>query len=76
VASNEADSCRALYDDIYDDLWRYVQRRSVSEAEALDTLSDVFLVAWRRFDDIPPRGRARPVDGDAEGIPIIRHPHP
>lgn len=51
---------RALYDEVYDDLWRYVQRRSVNETEAHDTLSDVFLVAWRRFDDMPTGDEARP----------------
>lgn len=51
---------RVLYDAVYDDLWRYVQRRSVSDAEAMDTLSEVLLVAWRRFDDIPEGDGARP----------------
>ncbi len=50
---------RILYRDLYDDLWRYVQRRSISDEEARDTLSEVFLVAWRRLEDIPAGKEAR-----------------
>jgi len=50
---------RVLYNDLYDDLWRYVQRRSISTEEARDTLSEVFLVAWRRLEDIPAGQEAR-----------------
>ena len=50
---------RILYNDLYDDLWRYVQRRSISTEEARDTLSEVFLVAWRRLEDIPAGKEAR-----------------
>ena len=48
-----------LYNDLYDDLWRYVQRRSINTEEARDTLSEVFLVAWRRLEDIPAGKEAR-----------------
>jgi len=50
---------RILYRDLYDDLWRYVQRRSISDEEARDTLSEVFLVVWRRLEDIPAGKEAR-----------------
>ena len=50
---------RVLYNDLYDDLWRYVQRRSINTEEARDTLSEVFLVAWRRLEDIPAGKEAR-----------------
>ena len=50
---------RILYNDLYDDLWRYVQRRSINTEEARDTLSEVFLVAWRRLEDIPAGKEAR-----------------
>ncbi|MDP6299637.1 MAG: sigma factor, partial [Acidimicrobiales bacterium] len=50
---------RVLYNDLYGDLWRYVQRRSISDEEARDTLSEVFLVAWRRLEDIPAGKEAR-----------------
>ena len=50
---------RILYNALYDDLWRYVQRRSINTEEARDTLSEVFLVAWRRLEDIPAGKEAR-----------------
>ena len=50
---------RILYNDLYDDLWRYVQRRSINTEEARDTLSEVFLVAWRRLEDVPAGKEAR-----------------
>ena len=50
---------RILYNDLYDDLWRYIQRRSINTEEARDTLSEVFLVAWRRLVDIPAGNEAR-----------------
>ena len=50
---------RVLYNDLYDDLWRYVQRRCINTEEARDTLSEVFLVAWRRLEDIPAGKEAR-----------------
>ena len=50
---------RILYNDLYDDLWRYIQRRSINTEEARDTLSEVFLVAWRRLEDIPAGNEAR-----------------
>ena len=50
---------RILYNALYDDQWRYVQRRSVNNEEARDTLSEVFLVAWRRLEDIPAGQEAR-----------------
>ena len=40
-------------------MWRYVQRRSINTEEARDTLSEVFLVAWRRLEDIPAGKEAR-----------------
>ena len=50
---------RVLYDDLYEDLWRYIQRRSISTEEARDTLSEVFLVAWKRLEDVPVGKEAR-----------------
>ena len=50
---------RILYNDLYDELWRYIQRRSINTEEARDTLSEVFLVAWRRLEDIPAGNEAR-----------------
>jgi RNA polymerase sigma-70 factor (ECF subfamily) len=43
---------RAVYQATYDDLLRFVQRR-VHPSQAEDVAADVFLVAWRRLDDMP-----------------------
>ncbi len=43
---------RAVYEATYDDLVRFAQRR-VHPSHAEDVASDVFLVAWRRLDDLP-----------------------
>ena len=44
---------RTVYEATYPDLLRFVQRR-VHPTHAEDIVADVFLVAWRRFDDLPP----------------------
>ncbi len=43
---------RAVYEATYDDLLRFAQRR-VHPSHAEDVAADVFLVAWRRLDDLP-----------------------
>jgi RNA polymerase sigma-70 factor, ECF subfamily len=43
---------RTVYEATYPDLLRFVQRR-VHPTHAEDIVADVFLVAWRRFDDLP-----------------------
>lgn len=43
---------RAVYEATYPDLLRFAQRR-VHASHAEDIAADVFLVAWRRFDDLP-----------------------
>ena len=43
---------RALYEATYDDLLRFAQRR-VHPSHAEDVAADVFLVAWRRLDELP-----------------------
>ena len=51
---------RAVYEATYDDLLRFAQRR-VDPSHAEDVAADVFLVAWRRLDDMPEAvGDARP----------------
>src|SRR5690606_8089851 len=37
----------------------YVSRRAGSADRAADVFSEVFLVAWRRLDDVPPGAEAR-----------------
>lgn len=44
---------RRLYDAAYADLLRFVQRR-VHPSHAEDVVADTFLVAWRRWDAVPP----------------------
>jgi RNA polymerase sigma-70 factor (ECF subfamily) len=43
---------RAVYEATYDDLLRFAQRR-VDPSHAEDVAADVFVVAWRRLDDMP-----------------------
>lgn len=43
---------RALFDAAYDDLVRFVERRT-HPVNAPDVVAETFLVAWRRFDDVP-----------------------
>jgi RNA polymerase sigma-70 factor, ECF subfamily len=51
---------RAAYEATYDDVLRFAQRR-VHPSHAEDVVADVFLVAWRRLDDMPNGlGDARP----------------
>ncbi|MGI5272506.1 RNA polymerase sigma factor [Nonomuraea sp. CA-218870] len=42
-----------LYEQTYAPLLRFVERR-VHPSHAEDVVADVFLVAWRRLDDVPP----------------------
>ncbi|RSM73093.1 RNA polymerase subunit sigma-24 [Actinoplanes sp. ATCC 53533] len=48
-----------LYRSCYDDLLRYALRRTGRPETAADVVADTFLVAWRRFGDIP-AGKSRP----------------
>ncbi|MFI9527393.1 RNA polymerase sigma factor [Micromonospora rosaria] len=41
-----------LYERHHGDVWRYVARRVVG-ADVGDVVAEVFLVAWRRLDDVP-----------------------
>src|SRR6266508_6279372 len=50
---------RALYDAEAVRLVGYVARRLVDPTAAPDVVADVFMVAWRRVDDVPPGGEAR-----------------
>jgi RNA polymerase sigma-70 factor (ECF subfamily) len=43
---------RAVYEATYDDLLRFAQRRTDPSA-AEDVTAEVFLVAWRRLEDVP-----------------------
>lgn len=50
---------RALYDGNFAAVLGYALRRVDQPADAADVVAEVFLVAWRRFDEAPP-GDGRP----------------
>jgi RNA polymerase sigma-70 factor (ECF subfamily) len=45
---------RSLYEAVYADLMRFVQRRAAPDL-AEDVVADAFLVVWRRLDELPPK---------------------
>jgi len=51
---------RDLYDATYSRIMAYTHRRARSREDALDAVSETFMVVWRRLDDIPPDRRAVP----------------
>lgn len=51
-APDRESTFRALYEEVYPDLLRFVQRRA-SLACAEDLVADAFLVVWRRLDELP-----------------------
>lgn len=52
VGTAPEDDFRALYDAAYADVLRFVQRRC-HPSHAEDVTAEVFLVAWRRYADLP-----------------------
>lgn len=54
TSSSGPDRFRAVYTDVYDDVLRYVQRRTHEFDRAEDVVADAMLAAWRRIDDLPP----------------------
>jgi RNA polymerase sigma-70 factor (ECF subfamily) len=51
---------RRLYEENYWPLRSYVGRRIASPSDADDIVSEVFTIAWRRLDVVPPDGPALP----------------
>jgi RNA polymerase sigma-70 factor (ECF subfamily) len=49
---DRADAFRALYEPLYPDLLRFVQRRTDPDL-AEDVVAEAFLVVWRRFEELP-----------------------
>jgi RNA polymerase sigma-70 factor, ECF subfamily len=43
-----------LYEDQYRSIYAYICRRTKSASDVPDIVSEVFMVAWRRIDDLPP----------------------
>jgi RNA polymerase sigma-70 factor (ECF subfamily) len=58
-AQNDGARFEALYLEHRAPLLGYLARRCANPEDALDLLADVFLVAWRRIDDVPEGGAAR-----------------
>jgi RNA polymerase sigma-70 factor (ECF subfamily) len=50
---DRVDRFRELYDATYPRIMAYTLRRAVSREDALDAVSETFMVVWRRLDDIP-----------------------
>lgn len=50
---------RGLYDEQFNPLLGYALRRVDRPEDASDIVSETFLVAWRRLDDVPPGDEAR-----------------
>ncbi len=61
-AEATAPSHDSIFESIFlrhrDDVWRYCTRRLGAD-EVNDAVSDVFVVVWRRLDDLPPMHEAR-----------------
>lgn len=53
------DRFRQLYDDNYERILGYALRRTDTVDDAHDVVSETFLAAWRRLDDVPEGARSR-----------------
>lgn len=53
VASEREAAFRALFDANHQALLAYSLRRTASAQDAVELLSDIMLVAWRRIEDVP-----------------------
>ena len=58
TAANRTDAFRVIFDANFGDIDAYCRRRA-PEQLAADAVSETFLVAWRRLDDIPVGADAR-----------------
>ncbi len=50
---------RAIYQADFAAVLGYALRRTNRAEDAADVVAETFLVAWRRFDDVPPLGESR-----------------
>lgn len=53
------DRFRRIYDENYERILGYALRRTDTFDDAHDVVSETFLVAWRRLDDVPDGERSR-----------------
>ncbi len=51
---------RQLYDATYPRIMAYTLRRAASREDALDAVSETFMIVWRRLEDVPPDPRRVP----------------
>lgn len=51
--ADRVDLFRQVYDETYPRIMAYAHRRAVSPEDALDAVSETFMIVWRRLDDIP-----------------------
>lgn len=73
AAEGRTSAFEALFTRTYPDLLRFVARRA-HPSHAEDVAAEVYLVAWRRFDDIPTGDGARPwLFGVARNVLLTDH---
>ncbi|WP_293773376.1 sigma-70 family RNA polymerase sigma factor [Sporichthya sp.] len=53
------DAYRVLFDAQFRPILGYALRRTASTADAADVAAETLLIAWRRFDEVPPGHEAR-----------------
>lgn len=54
IVADERAAFDALYEDTHRKVLAYCVRRTSRWPDALDAAADTYVVAWRRFDDLPP----------------------
>jgi RNA polymerase sigma-70 factor (ECF subfamily) len=56
--ADRVESFRELYDVAYPKVMAYALRRAGNREDALDAVSETFVVVWRRLENVPGEGRA------------------
>ncbi|GAB3243805.1 RNA polymerase sigma factor [Kineosporia babensis] len=59
MGNTTAEAYRRLYADNFGLLLRYALRRVKSPEDAADVVAETFLIAWRRYDEMPSGDQAR-----------------
>lgn len=59
MSGSQEERFRTLYAAHFRDLLGFALRRTTRPEDAADAVADTFLVAWRRFADVPPGSEAR-----------------
>lgn len=73
-ASDADGRFRTAYDQHLTEIWRFVRRRCDGPDDADDVTADVFAVAWRRRQNLPPEDEVRLwLYGVARGILANQH---